>query len=173
MENGRPAAPSPNLVTVHRAKSNSRNIFACLYIKRLTGWQDAKQSKLLLFLSSFFFFKKKETRSMEQTGFLVFCVNLLSSVQQKTLQITNSRPPLSAVTVNLESNQGLTRSLTLKAATTSPGILIRVWHYVSLLVLCVTLAISNIRSGARRSRPQLETKGISGRFCVDKSRPTS
>jgi hypothetical protein len=39
VENERPAAPLPNLTIVHITNSNTQNMFASLYIKRLTGWQ--------------------------------------------------------------------------------------------------------------------------------------
>jgi hypothetical protein len=67
VENERPAAPLPNLMTVRITKSNTQNIFASLYIKRLTGWQDVKR-RHLLFLSRHIFLKKREI--WNKRGFL-------------------------------------------------------------------------------------------------------
>jgi hypothetical protein len=54
VENKRPSPPLPNLIAVHKTKSNTQNIITHLSIKTLTGWQDVKQRTLLLVLFSFF-----------------------------------------------------------------------------------------------------------------------
>jgi hypothetical protein len=71
----------------------------------VTGWQDEKQRNLLFLFLSSFCLKKQEV--WKKTGLFVLHVNVLSSGQQKkTLQITTSRPPLSAATVIWKATNG-------------------------------------------------------------------
>jgi len=91
---------------------------------------------------------------MEQTGLFVFRVNVLCFVKcaAKTLQITNSRPNFICSYSYVESNQRLTCSLTLKAAMTSPGILIRVTLRRFIDAVCYFANQFYFRSGAMGSR---------------------
>jgi hypothetical protein len=151
-------------VTVHGTKSNTQNIFAFLSTKRLPGWQDVQQRDLLLlllFLSSFCF-KKHEVWNKQRFLYVMsmFC-QVRSKKHSKSRTHVHLYPQLQLI-----GKQTNGRSLTLKAATTSPGILTIRVTYVGLLMLRVILLASNFRSGAMMRRPHFETKEISGRFSL-------
>ena len=70
-ENERPAAPLPNLMTVHITKSNTQNIFASLYINRFDWPAGCETAEFVVLPVQFIFLR--DTKYGTNRAFCVSC----------------------------------------------------------------------------------------------------